>query len=238
MATWTSHLGTGTPPGIVVRPDTTRVGIDGLPVPRLRGRLHQGAVIPTAMLGVAAMLAAEGLVARIAMGTFTFSIVAMLTASAVYHCHCATHDRLVAARRVDHATILVAIAGTQTAFWLLVGPRAYAPAFIAAVWLVTGAGFFYKVRCLEEDKSNGSWLFFVLGWSGTALVPYLIAAGWEIATLVVVGGAAYSVGGLLLFRKAGNIWPGIAGYHEVWHALTIVGFTCHGAAIVLLSTAA
>lgn len=238
MATWTSHLGTGTPPGIAVRHDTARVGIDGLPVPRLRGRLHQGAVVPTAVLGVTAMLVSDGLVARTAMGVFTFSIVAMLTASAVYHCHCSTHEMRVAARRVDHATILVAIAGTQTAFWLLVGPEAYAPFFVPAVWIVTAVGFFYKVRRLEETKNNGSWLFFVLGWSGTLLIPYLLSAGLMEAGLVVAGGAAYSVGGVLLFRKAGNIWPGVAGYHEVWHALTIVGFVCHGIAIAMLTGAA
>ena len=117
-------------------------------------------------------------------------------------------------------------------------PPAYAPPVIAAVWIVTGAGFWYKVRRLEETGSNGSWLFFVLGWSGTALVPYLLRAGMVEAALVVAGGGAYSIGGVLLFRKAGNIWPGIAGYHEVWHALTIVGFVCHGTAIAMLTGAA
>ena len=195
-------------------------------------------MVPTAVLGVGAMLLADGLAARAAMGVFAISILAMLTASAVYHCHCSTHEMRVAARRVDHATILVAIAGTQTAFWVLVGPATHTPIVVAAVWAVTGAGFYYKVRHLDETKSNGSWLFFVLGWSGAALIPYLLAAGWLVTALVVSGGGAYSIGGLVLFRKAANIWPGVAGYHEVWHALTIVGFVCHGAAIVLLTGAA
>lgn len=156
MAAWTSHLGTESPPEIAVRRGESRVGIDGGPVPRLRGRLHQGAVVPTAVLGIVAMLLAEGL----------------------------------AARRVDHATILVAIAGTQTAFWVLVGPASLTPIVIAAVWSVKGVGFVYKVRRLAEAGSNGSWLFFVLGWSGTALIPYLLTAGWLVTALVMIGGAA------------------------------------------------
>ena len=238
MAVWASDLGTESSPGIAVPDEPRRVGIDGVPVPRLRGRLHQVAVYPTAVLGVGATLLADGLAARAAMGVFAISILAMLTASAVYHCHCSTHEMRVAARRVDHATILVAIAGTQTAFWVLVGPPSHTRIVVAAVWGVTGAGFYYKVRHLDETRSNGSWLFFVLGWSGAALIPYLLATGWLVTALVVTGGAAYSVGGVILFRKAGNIWPGVAGYHEVWHALTIVGFVCHGTAIAVLTGAA
>ena len=238
MAALTPHFGTDAPPRSVLGRAEVRLGIDGRPVPRLRGRLHQAAVVPTAALGITAMLIADGLPARAATGVFTLSIVAMLTASAVYHCHCATHEMLVAARRVDHATILVAIAGTQTAFWVLVGPPSITPIVVAGVWLVAGAGFLYKVRRLDETRSNGSWLFFVLGWSGSALVPFLLEAGLVETGLVVAGGGAYTVGGIILFRKAGNLWPGVAGYHEVWHALTIVGFVCHGIAIARLTGAA
>ena len=234
MATWTTQLGTGTAPARVR--SGVRVGIDGHPVPRLRGRLHQGAVIPTALTGVTTMWFADGLTARASVGVFTVSIVAMLTASAVYHCHRDTPEGRLAARRVDHGTILVAIAGTQTAFWALVGPAAVAAWIIPAVWAVTAIGFRHKVRNLTATDSTGSWLFGVLGWSGAALIPWLWAAGLPVLLLVVTGGGAYSVGGVLLFRKVGDIWPGVIGYHEVWHALTILGFGCHGAAIVLLTT--
>lgn len=235
MATWATHLGTGTNPEPVR--STVRVGIDGRPVPRLRGRLHQGAVIPTSLSGVATMWLVDGMAARASVGVFTFSIVAMLTASAVYHCHRNTLEGRLAARRVDHGTILVAIAGTQTAFWVLVGPAAVAPWVVAGVWAVAGAGFWHKVRHLSAEDSTGNWLFGTLGWSGAALIPWLFVAGWPVLLLVVTGGGAYSVGGVLLFRRIGNLWPGVVGYHEVWHALTILGFCCHGAAIVILTSA-
>lgn len=234
MATWATHLGTGTNPEPVR--SNVRVGIDGRPVPRLRGRLHQGAVIPTSLSGIVTMWLVDGMTARASVGIFTFSIVAMLTASAVYHCHRDTIEGRLAARRVDHGTILVAIAGTQTAFWILVGPTAFVPWVVAGVWAVAGAGFWHKVRHLSTEDSTGNWLFGTLGWSGAALIPWLFTAGWPVLLLVVTGGGAYSIGGLMLFRRIGNIWPGVVGYHEVWHALTILGFCCHGAAIVILTS--
>ncbi|MEM8708621.1 MAG: hemolysin III family protein [Actinomycetota bacterium] len=205
-------------------------------MPRLRGRLHQGAVIPTASAGIATMLLVQGLAARAAVGVFTMSIVAMLTASAVYHCHRDSFEARLAARRVDHGTILVAIAGTQTAFWSLVAPAAVARWVIPLVWVVAAAGFWHKVKHLQTTDSTGNWLFSLLGWSGAALIPWLATAGWPILALVVTGGGAYSIGGMLLFKRIGNLWPGVIGYHEVWHALTILGFCCHGTAIVLLTT--
>ena len=234
MAAWTTHLGPGEAPSPVR--SGVRVGIDGLPVPRLRGRLHQGAVIPTSLSGVVTMWLVDGMTARASVGVFTFSIVAMLTASAVYHCHRDTPEGRLAARRVDHGTILVAIAGTQTAFWALVGPDIAMPWVVIGVWLVAGTGFWHKVRHLSTTDSTGNWLFGTLGWSGAALIPWLYLAGWPVLLLVVSGGGAYSIGGVMLFRRIGNVWPGVFGYHELWHALTILGFCCHGAAIVLLTT--
>ncbi|MEM9204606.1 MAG: hemolysin III family protein [Actinomycetota bacterium] len=206
-------------------------------MPRLRGRLHQGAVIPTALAGITTMWLVDGMTARAAVGTFTFSIVAMLTASAVYHCHRDTPEGRLAARRVDHGTILVAIAGTQTAFWALVGPASFMPWIVVGIWAVAGVGFWHKVHHLSTTDSTGNWMFGTLGWSGAALIPWLVVAGWPVLVLVVTGGGAYSIGGVLLSRRIGNIWPGTIGYHEVWHALTILGFCCHGAAIVVLTSA-
>jgi len=234
MAAWTTHLGSGNAPTRVR--SGVRVGIDGYPVPRLRGRLHQGAVIPTAFTGVTTMWLVDGMTARASVGVFTVSIVAMLTASAVYHCHRDTPEGRLAARRVDHGTILVAIAGTQTAFWALIGPEAAVRWIVVGIWVVAAVGFRHKVTQLSTTDSTGNWLFIALGWSGAALIPWLLRAGVPVLLLVVTGGGAYSLGGLLLSRRIGNLWPGVIGYHEVWHALTILGFCCHGAAIVLLTS--
>ena len=103
------------------------------------------------------------------------------------------------------------------------------------MWAVTAIGFRHKVRHLETTDSTGNWMFIALGWSGAALIPWLFAAGWPILLLVVSGGGAYSVGALLLTKRIGDVWPGVVGYHEIWHALTILGFVCHGTAIVLLT---
>jgi len=46
-----------------------------------------------------------------------------------------------------------------------------------------------------------------------------------------VGGIAYTVGGVIYARGKPDPLPGIFGYHEVFHALTIVGVACQYVAI-------
>ncbi|CAB4852467.1 unannotated protein [freshwater metagenome] len=40
--------------------------------------------------------------------------------------------------------------------------------------------------------------------------------------LILIGGACYSVGALALATKWPNPWPKVFGFHEVFHALTVV----------------
>jgi len=212
-----------------------RFGIDGLQVPLLRGRLHQISIAPVLAVGVALTLLARDVRGSVALAVFTFSIVAMLTASAVYHRYTRTERAKLLARRIDHGTIFIAIAGTQTAYWLLSAPDTVAAPIVTVVWLVTLIGFRHKVRNLTEDDSAGSWLYGALGWSGVLLIPWLLGGGLAVLALVLAGGTAYSVGGLMLHRKAGDFWPAVFGYHETWHALVMTGVVLHGAGLAALA---
>lgn len=212
-----------------------QLSIDGLPVPLLRGRIHQASIAPVLAAGVALTLLARDVRGSVALAVFTFSIVAMLTASAVYHCHTTSESAKLLARRIDHGTIFVAIAGTQTAFWLLSAPASVAAPIVTVVWLVTILGFRRKLRDLSELDSAGSWLYGALGWSGVLLIPFLIGGEFVVLALVLLGGAAYSVGGVLLHHKAGDLWPAVFGYHETWHTLVMIGVVLHGAGLVALA---
>ena len=57
--------------------------------------------------------------------------------------------------------------------------------------------------------------------------------------LLALGGAVYSAGALVYATKRPNPAPAVFGYHEVFHALTIVAAGMHFAAVasVVLPTA-
>ena len=51
--------------------------------------------------------------------------------------------------------------------------------------------------------------------------------------LLVVGGIAYSVGAVVYARKRPDPNPAWFGYHEIFHAHTIINAFCHWTAILL-----
>jgi hemolysin III len=50
--------------------------------------------------------------------------------------------------------------------------------------------------------------------------------------LILAGGIVYTVGAVVYALKRPDPWPRVFGYHEVFHALTLVGALLHFAAIV------
>lgn len=73
-----------------------------------------------------------------------------------------------------------------------------------------------------------------LGWVAVTVLPALASAGGAAVTvLIVAGGLAYSAGGAVYALRRPDPAPATFGYHEIFHAGTLVGFACHYAAIAL-----
>jgi hemolysin III len=49
--------------------------------------------------------------------------------------------------------------------------------------------------------------------------------------LISAGGLLYSLGAIAYATSKPNPWPGVFGYHEVFHAATIVAAACHYIAV-------
>lgn len=236
MASRTSQLETSTfHHSSATATPVCRLGIDGLPVPRLRGRLHEITIAPLVVVGSVMAARAPTHPGRVALAIFTVSTVAMLIASAAYHCHAHSFERKLEARRLDHAMIHVAIAGAQTSFWMLTAPPLIATVAIVTAWSVATGGIVYKLSRLTLSGSPSNALYVLLGWTGIAMVPFLIDGGDAIALgAVVAGGLVYTCGGVILAQRRLDLWPGVFGYHEVWHLMVVIGVTAHFAGLLRL----
>jgi hemolysin III len=70
--------------------------------------------------------------------------------------------------------------------------------------------------------------YVVVGWAAVAVLPQLYRAlGGAGFGLLLAGGVAYSVGAVVYALKRPDPVPGVFGYHEVFHACTIVGAVLH-----------
>ncbi len=79
-------------------------------------------------------------------------------------------------------------------------------------------------------------VYIALGWVAVWFLPAFWRAptgGPEVVWLVAGGGLAYTLGAVVYGLKRPNPSPRWFGFHEIFHALTVVGFTCHYVAAAL-----
>ena len=69
--------------------------------------------------------------------------------------------------------------------------------------------------------------YLALGWTAVFFVPDLLDGQLAAFVLICVGGALYSIGGIVYGLQRPNPSPRWFGFHEVFHTFTILAFTAH-----------
>ena len=200
--------------------------------PRARGWIHVYAAAVAIVAG-ATLVSVSWSVASTRAGLatllYTLTIVAMFAVSGTYHrIHWKSETRRQWMKRADHSMIFVFIAGSYTPFALLAlrGPSGMVMFLI--VWSGAIAGVALKMLWPSAPRWIGVPLYLLLGWvAAWFIVPILHGAGVAAMVLLAVGGALYSIGGLLYGLKWPDPWPDTFGHHEFFHACTAVAAICH-----------
>lgn len=201
--------------------------------PRLRGVLHQWAAVYVLGAGSMLLALAPTLRSRVAVAIYVVSLATMFAVSALYHRPTWMPRARTWLRRADHAAIYLLIAGTYTPVAVLAIGAEEGRELMIAIWAGAAAGIGVALAWPSAPKWVGAVIAVALGWT---VVPYLheltqALTRWELS-LIVAGGLAYTVGAVVYALKRPNPWPATFGYHEVFHALTLVAAALHLGAIL------
>jgi hemolysin III len=206
--------------------------VEFLGKPRARGWIHVYAAVVAAIAGttlVAVSWSVGSTRAGIATLIYTATIVAMFAVSGTYHrLNWKSPTAHTWMKRLDHSMIFVFIAGSYTPFALLALPERQGMVLFWIVWMGALAGVALKVLWPSAPRWLGVPLYILLGWvAAWFAVPITHGAGVAAMVLLAVGGALYSIGGVLYALRWPNPWPATFGHHEFFHACTAVAATCH-----------
>lgn len=201
----------------------------------LRGWLHVG-VLPVAVVGGMVLIAlADGVAATWSSFVFVLSSLLLFGISATYHRFNWSPTVKAVFRRLDHANIFILIAGTYTPLGVLALPPEKSFWLLLGVWVGAGLGIIFRVAWLGAPRWSYVPLYLILGLVSVIYIPDLAAANLAMLVLVLSGGLAYVIGAVVYGLKRPNPVPGIFGFHEVFHALTVVAFLCHWTAVLLVA---
>lgn len=200
--------------------------------PKLRGSLHQAAFVVALAVAPLLILSADGGRARLAAAVFAGSVAACFGASALYHRVTWTPRVRLWMRRIDHAGIYLLIAGTYTPVSLLVLRGAWRPVVLTIVWAGAAAAIVLKFVWVGGPKWLAAAIGIALGWIAVIALPQLVNRLDPAAlSLLIAGGLAYTAGAVVYAQRRPDPAPAVFGYHELFHALTIVGVACQYVAI-------
>jgi hemolysin III len=199
--------------------------------PLLRGALHGVAFI--ASLGVGALLVVFSRESRVLPATvFACSAALMLGTSTLYHRVTWRPRARMWMRRADHAGIFLLIAGTYTPVALISLRGAWGITVLAVVWSGAVAATVSKFCWVDAPKWLSALLGLALGWIGVIVLPrFAHDEGIAPVILLAAGGLAYTAGALVYALKRPDPFPRVFGYHELFHALTIVALACQYVAV-------
>lgn len=163
------------------------------------------------------------------LGVYAVSCVLLFAMSGIYHMMVRGGTPRQVFERLDHSAIFVLVAGTFTPIhgillrgWLRWGP-------LVVVWAGAIAGVCLKTVFLAACPDwLGLTLYLVLGWSGSfAAVLLALRHGLAFIKPILLGGLAYSVGGVIDLGGWPVLIPGWIHSHEVFHIAVLFGALFH-----------
>ena len=185
-----------------------------------------------ACVGVVVLLARAANAGRmdqmVAFGIFGLSLIALYSASTLYHLLPLSPAGIAKLRRVDHMAIFVLIAGTYTPFCLLALDGIWGIGLLSVIWVLAMCGVSFKLFWMGAPRWLSVVLYLGMGWVAVIAAPALLRAvpvggmAW-----VLGGGLTYSAGALVYGLKRPNPVPGVFGFHELWHLFVVAGSACH-----------
>jgi hemolysin III len=204
--------------------------------PLLRGWFHVMAFAAWLVGGPFLIAAAPDGGSRAALIVYVLAMLCMFGVSALFHRVRWTATGWRRMRRADHSAIFIGIAGTSTGVAGLALNGWSQALMLSLVWAGAGAGIVLRQVWLDAPQWAVAIPYVVVGWCSLAVAPQLVRSlGGAGFALMLVAGLAYTAGALVYARKRPDPWPGVFGFHEVFHACTVAAFACQYVAVWIVA---
>lgn len=203
--------------------------------PTWRGWIHAATFPVTIAAGIVLICLAQGAPAKWASAVFMLTSMLLFGNSALYHRFNWRPRTKVILKRIDHANIFLLIAGTYTPLAVLALPPSKGILLLSLVWGGALLGIGFRVFWITAPRWLYVPIYVALGWAALMYIVDLVDANVAMMVLVLVGGILYTIGAVVYGLKRPNLFPGVFGFHEIFHTLTVLAFLCHWTATLLIA---
>lgn len=162
----------------------------------------------------------------VGVSVYGATLVALYCISTLYHSVSGAAKEVM--RTLDHLSIYLLIAGSYTPFCLVTLRGPWGWSLFGVVWALAVIGIWHDLRRRPGPRVLSVVIYAVMGWCVlVAIGPLLDALGRSGFSLLVAGGAVYTLG--IVSFAYGRYFP---FWHGVWHLLVMAGSLLHYFAIL------
>lgn len=190
--------------------------------------LHRWATLISVPTAVVLVVGADGVRATLAMAVFCAGATTMLAVSALVHMRDWPRERVEMLVRLDHSAIFLTFATSATPVALLAMDAPISGWMLGFAWAGALLGIAAEWTPLHPPRGWMNAVYIAFGASMLVFGPWLLSALDTAALLLLLGGgAAYTVGAVIVGSRKPDPWSDVFGYHEIWHVLVVVAVGAH-----------
>lgn len=164
---------------------------------------------------------------------FGISLIALYSASSIYHYFHGSEKVKLILRKLDHSMIYVLIVGTYTPIVLSCMEPMKSYYFLGILWGIAIIGVILKIIWMDAPRFISTIIYLILGWALVFDFHDFQSIPLPVFVLIACGGISYSIGAIIYIIKKPNISIDF-GFHEIFHIFVMLGSLFHYIAILLL----
>jgi hemolysin III len=165
---------------------------------------------------------------------YGITLVLMFSSSAIYHMTETGPKATLFMRKLDHSAIYLLIAGTYTPICLHYFTGFWRLGLLTVIWSLGLIGIAVKLFVINAPRRLTAGVYLLMGWLAIAGVGEILSQMPAGAILwLLAGGLFFTVGAVVYMLKKPDPFPGVFGFHEIWHILVILGAYSHFALMLL-----
>ncbi|WP_174497231.1 PAQR family membrane homeostasis protein TrhA [Salirhabdus euzebyi] len=168
------------------------------------------------------------------MTIYGVSLILLYGASSLYHWVQTSPKKQLMLKKIDHISIYIFIAGSYTPVFYFGLEGVWKWTMLSAVWGLALMGVLLKVWFIHAPRSISTIFYISLGW--VAVVPFgqlMDKLPINAIILMIAGGVAYTIGGIIYSTKKLDFFPNKFGFHEIFHLFVMAGSIAHFFMIIL-----
>lgn len=178
------------------------------------------------LIGKSAWMDSQSSAIIVSVIVFSLSLVALYSASAIYHFANGSERKILRLRKLDHSMIYVLIAGSYTPILIKFLPQRESLIFVSVIWACAIVGVVIKLCWFSAPRWLQTVLYLLMGWAVLFDVSIFQQMSGTALFLLAAGGISYTLGAIIYMMK----WPNFTkacGFHENFHMFILAGSLFH-----------